>query len=302
MRNSTAQRSSSNSDSRAPVRLIIISGRSGSGKSTALHQLEDEGFYCIDNLPAALLPALVERALNDELSAAGLAVCIDARNAHRDLRHFPTLLAALPTPVKLDILYLDADDDCLIKRFSETRRRHHLSDIETTLAEAIASEHDILEPIAGSTTLTIDTSQMTIYELRSAIRDRLLGAQPGDISILFQSFGFKRGLPSEADLVYDVRVLPSPHWVTALKEKTGRDPEVSEFLEREPLVAEMFDSICNFLDHWLPHYGDNNRSYITVALGCTGGQHRSVYLAERLFQRYREHYPQVKIRHRELQS
>jgi UPF0042 nucleotide-binding protein len=253
-------------------------------------------------LPAALLPALVERALNDELSATGLAVCIDARNAHRDLQHFPTMLAALPASLNIDILYLDADDNCLLKRFSETRRRHHLSDIETTLAEAIASEHHILKPIAGNTSLVIDTSQMTIYELRSAIRDRLLGAQTGDISILFQSFGFKRGLPSEADLVYDVRVLPNPHWVTELKAKTGRDPEVSEFLEREPLVLEMFNGICDFLDHWLPHYRDNNRSYITVALGCTGGQHRSVYLAERLFQRYREQYPHVKIRHRELQS
>jgi RNase adapter protein RapZ len=284
------------------VRLIIISGRSGSGKSTALHQLEDEGFYCIDNLPAALLPALVERALDDVLSTAGLAVCIDARNAHRDLGHFSELLAALPDVMEIDTLYLDADDDSLIKRFSETRRRHHLSNEKTTLAEAIAREHEILEPIANSTSLTIDTSQMTIYELRSEIRDRMLGAQQGGISILFQSFGFKRGLPSDADLLWDLRVLPNPHWETALKSKTGRDSEVREFLEEEPIVEEMFDDICGFLDRWLPRYRDNNRSYITVALGCTGGQHRSVYLAERLFHRYREQYPQVKIRHRELQS
>ncbi len=284
------------------MRLIIISGRSGSGKSTALHQLEDEGFYCIDNLPAALLPALVERALHDELSAAGLAVCIDARNAHRDLAHFPNLLAALPDVIKVDTLYLGADNDCLIKRFSETRRRHHLSNEQTTLAEAIASEHEILEPIAGSTSLSIDTSQMTIYELRSAIRDRMLGAQQGGISILFQSFGFKRGLPSDIDLLWDLRVLPNPHWETALQSMTGRDPEVREFLQQKPAVKEMFDDICGFLDRWLPRYRDNNRSYITVALGCTGGQHRSVYLAERLFHHYREQYPHVKIRHRELQS
>ncbi len=284
------------------MRLIIISGRSGSGKSTALHQLEDEGFYCIDNLPAALLPALVERALDDELSAAGLAVCIDARNAHRDLGHFPELLATLPDLINVDTLYLDADDDSLIKRFSETRRRHPLSNEQTTLAEAIAREHEILEPIASSTSLTIDTSQMTIYELRSAIRDRLLGAQQGGISILFQSFGFKRGLPSDADLLWDLRVLPNPHWETTLKSKTGRDPEVREFLEQKPIVEEMFEDICGFLDRWLPRYRDNNRSYITVALGCTGGQHRSVYLAERLFHRYQGQYPEVKIRHRELQS
>jgi UPF0042 nucleotide-binding protein len=284
------------------MRLIIISGRSGSGKSTALHQLEDEGFYCIDNLPAALLPALVERALDDELSSTGLAVCIDARNAHRDLRHFADLLTALPDSISTDIVYLDADDDSLIKRFSETRRRHHLSNFETTLAEALAREHEILEPIAGRTSLTIDTSLMTIYELRSAIRHRLLGAQQGGISILFQSFGFKRGLPSDADLVYDLRVLPNPHWVTALQSATGRDLEVREFLQSEPLVEEMFEGICSFLDSWLPRYRDNNRSYITVALGCTGGQHRSVYLAERLFERYQGQYPEVKIRHRELQS
>lgn len=284
------------------MRLIIISGRSGSGKSTALHQLEDEGFYCIDNLPAALLPALVERALNDELSSVGLAVCIDARNAHRDLRHFPDLLAALPESISVDLLYLEADDDSLIKRFSETRRRHHLSNFETTLAEALASEHEILKPIVGNTSLTIDTNSMTIYELRSAIRHRLIGARQGGISILFQSFGFKRGLPSDADLVYDLRVLPNPHWVAALQSRTGRDAEVQEFLESEPLVTEMFESICDFLDRWLPRYRDNNRSYITVALGCTGGQHRSVYLAERLYQRYQGQYPEVKIRHRELQN
>ncbi len=284
------------------MRLIIISGRSGSGKSTALHQLEDEGYYCIDNLPVALLPALVERATADTASYAGLAVCVDARNAHNDLQHFPGLLGSLPDSVRIDILFLDAEDASLIKRFSETRRRHPLSDDETPLADAIGREREILEPIAGAASLAIDTSQMTIYELRTAIRERLLGARSGEISILFQSFGFKRGLPSDADLVYDVRVLPNPHWVKALRMKTGRDPEVAQFLEEQPAAEEIFQDICAFLDRWLPRYRENNRSYITVALGCTGGQHRSVYLAERLYQRYRTQYPEVNIRHRELQS
>ncbi len=284
------------------MRLIIISGRSGSGKSTALHQLEDEGFYCIDNLPAALLPALVDTATTDNVNSAGLAVCIDARNAYADLERFPDLLAVLPESVTIDILFLDAEDASLIKRFSETRRRHPLSHDDTPLADAIARERDILEPIASAASLAIDTSQMTIYELRSAIRERLVGTRAGDLSILFQSFGFKRGLPSDADLVYDVRVLPNPHWVKAVRLKTGRDPEVAEFLEQQAAAEEMFQDICSFLDHWLPHYRDNNRSYITVALGCTGGQHRSVYLAERLYQRYKTLYPEVNIRHRELQT
>lgn len=281
------------------MRLIIISGRSGSGKSTALHQLEDEGYYCIDNLPAALLPALVDRALEDELSHAGLAVCIDARNAHRDLAHYQELVSSLPDAVKVDVLYMDADADSLIKRFSETRRKHHLSDDATTLAEAIARETQILEPIASNASLTIDTSDMTIYELRSAIRQRLVGATQGGISILFQSFGFKRGIPSNADLVYDVRVLPNPHWVEELRSKTGREQPVIDFLQGEPAVEGMFEDVCSFLDRWLPRYRDNNRSYITVALGCTGGQHRSVYLAERLYQHYRSQYPEVNIRHRD---
>jgi len=284
------------------MRLVIISGRSGSGKSTALHQLEDEGFYCIDNLPASLLPALVERATNDNMSAAGLAVCIDARNAHQDLEHFPNLLAALPDDVRLDIVFLDAVDASLITRFSETRRRHPLSKSETPLAEAIAMEREILEPIASAASLSIDTSQMTIYDLRSAIRERLVGPETGEISILFQSFGFKRGLPSDADIVYDLRVLPNPHWVKALRIKTGRDPEVVAFLEEQPMVEDIYRDICQFLDRWLPLYQQSNRRYITIALGCTGGQHRSVYLADRLYRHYKAQYPKANIRHRELQS
>ncbi len=284
------------------MRLVIISGRSGSGKSTALHQLEDEGFYCIDNLPATLLPALVERAHSEALSPAGLAVCIDARNAHADLVHFSTLLAELPGDVNMDILFLDADDASLIKRFSETRRRHPLSSEDTPLADAIARERQILEPIASAASLVMDTSQMTIHELRLAIRERLVGAQSGDISVLFQSFGFKRGLPTDADLVFDVRILPNPHWEKALRLKTGRDPEVVTFLEQQPMALDLYEEIAGFLDNWLPRYRESNRSYITIAVGCTGGQHRSVYLAEKLYQRFRVEYPEANLRHRELQD
>lgn len=283
--------------------LVIISGRSGSGKSTALHQLEDEGYYCIDNLPASLLPALVKETERDEYrSFRGTAVCIDARNAWKDLANFNTLIDALPETIDSDVLYLDAQDSTLIKRFSETRRRHPLSSESMPLAEAIEHERALLEPLASAASLVLDTSQMTIYELRDAVRQRLVGDSSGSMSILIQSFGFKRGVPNDADLVFDVRMLPNPHWVRELRLKTGLDPEVVEFLEQREITGELYADLRRFLDQWLPHYGQSNRSYMTIALGCTGGQHRSVYLAHRLYLHYREHYPQVHVRHRELQQ
>jgi len=284
------------------MQLVIISGRSGSGKSTALHQLEDEGYYCIDNLPVSLLPALVQETSRPEFSHfRGTAVCIDARNAWKDLTNFSVIVAALPTDLQREILFLDADDSALIKRFSETRRRHPLSSESTPLAEAIDKERQLLEPIASDASLVLDTTRMTIYELRDAIKQRLLKNLTGTMSLLFQSFGFKRGLPADADLVFDVRMLPNPHWVKELRLKSGLDPEVQEFLESQPLADELYRDICAYLDTWLPRYKDSNRSYMTVAIGCTGGQHRSVYLADRLFHYYREQYPNIHVRHRELQ-
>jgi UPF0042 nucleotide-binding protein len=284
------------------MQLVIISGRSGSGKSTALHQLEDEGYYCIDNLPVSLLPALVQETSRPEFSHfRGTAVCIDARNAWKDLAAFGDIVNALPTAVQREILFLDAEDSALIKRFSETRRRHPLSSETTPLAEAIVRERQLLEPISSDASLVLDTTRMTIYELRDAIKQRLLKNLTGSMSVLFQSFGFKRGLPADADLVFDVRMLPNPHWVKELRLRNGLDPEVRDFLESQPLADELYQDICAYLDNWLPRYKDSNRSYMTVAIGCTGGQHRSVYLADRLFHRYREQYPDIHIRHRELQ-
>jgi UPF0042 nucleotide-binding protein len=281
--------------------LVIISGRSGSGKSTALHQLEDEGYYCIDNLPVSLLPALVQETSRPEfMHFRGTAVCIDARNAWKDLANFTDIVAALPPSVHMEILYLDAQDGALIKRFSETRRRHPLSSETTPLAEAIEKERALLGPISIDASLVLDTTQMTIYELRDAIKQRLLKNSAGTMSLLFQSFGFKRGVPADADLVFDVRMLPNPHWVKALRLKTGLDPEVQEFLESQPLAGELYRDIRSYLDTWLPRYKDSNRSYMTVALGCTGGQHRSVYLADRLFRYYQTQHPNIHVRHREL--
>ena len=284
------------------MELVIISGRSGSGKSTALHQLEDEGYYCIDNLPVALLPSLVDEVSRDEFRHfQGAAVCIDARNAWKDLARFSDILKALPEAVNSRILFLDADNATLIKRFSETRRRHPLSSESLPLAEAIDRERELLEALASSASLVLDTSQMTIYELRDAIKQRLVGATAGEMSILIQSFGFKRGVPTDADLVFDVRMLPNPHWIKALRMKNGLDDEVAEFLESQPSTDELFTDIRHFLDRWLPHYADSSRSYMTIALGCTGGQHRSVYLANRLFQHYRQQFSHIHLRHREMQ-
>jgi UPF0042 nucleotide-binding protein len=283
------------------MQLIIISGRSGSGKSTALHQLEDEGYYCIDNLPAALLPALVREAGGEQFRHfQGTAVCIDARNAWQDLENFTAIVDTLPDSVDTQILFLDALDAVLIKRFSETRRRHPLSSETTPLAEAIDKERLLLETIAGRASLVLDSSQMTIYELRDTIKQRLIGSTTGTMSILVQSFGFKRGVPRDADLVFDVRMLPNPHWEKGLRLQSGLDGEVQSFLKSQPMTTELYRDICHYLDNWLPRYRDSNRSYITVALGCTGGQHRSVYLADRLFQHYREQFPNIHIRHREL--
>ncbi len=284
------------------MQLVIISGCSGSGKSTALHQLEDGGYYCIDNLPVSLLPALMQETGRQEFSHyCGTAVCIDARNALKDLANFTDIVDALPDSVHREILFLDAQDSTLIKRFSETRRRHPLSSESTPLAEAINMERVLLGPISSDASLTLDTTQMTIYELRDAIKQRVLNNSTGTMSLLFQSFGFKRGVPTDADLVFDVRMLPNPHWVEELKLKSGLDPEVQKFLESQSLAGELYQDICNYLDTWLPRYKDSNRSYMTVALGCTGGQHRSVYLAHRLFNYYRGLYPNIHIRHRELQ-
>lgn len=285
------------------MELIIISGRSGSGKSTALHQLEDEGYYAIDNLPASLLPALV-RDTGPRLAAPlrGIAVCIDARNAACDLGIFEQTLKTLAADVRCRVLFLDADEATLIRRFSETRRRHLLTTVSALpLAEAIRQESTLLKPLAAAASLTLDTRDMTIYELHDAIRQHLLGAEAEAMAILLQSFGFKRGIPGDTDLVFDVRMLPNPHWSAELRPLTGRDRTVAAYLESHEITATLFADIAGFIDRWLPAYGQSRRSYLTVALGCTGGQHRSVYMAERLHRHLQIRCgPQVQLRHREL--
>lgn len=285
------------------MKLTILSGRSGAGKSTALNQLEDEGFYAIDNLPVSLLPALVNELSQSRLKAhQRVAVCIDARNSASELSEFSRLLSALKKQAELQIIFLDANDNALIKRFSETRRRHPLSDSTLPLADAIKLESQLLDPIVAEAALVIDSSAMTVHELRAEIRDRLLGKDANKLAIQLKSFGFKRGLPIDADQVFDLRMLPNPHWDDALRKLDGRDPGIQQFLNGHPMVETMFEHIYQYLEHWLPVIEASNRSYFTVAIGCTGGQHRSVYMTERLARALGQVAPGIQVRHRELQQ
>ncbi len=283
------------------MKLIVISGRSGSGKSTALHQLEDQGYYCVDNLPAGLLPMLLEQLEQNQYAAfKGIAVCIDARNSTHDLDRLNDVLENLPNDLHSEVLFLDAQDAILTKRFSETRRRHPLSNDERSLSEAIHAEIDLLDALSSRADLVIDTSDLNLYDLRAVI-DRYLGSGPKEgMSVLVESFGFKRGVPLDADLIFDARLLPNPHWVSGLRHQTGQDAGVVTFLESHPQSAALIKDIVTFLERWLPEYHRSQRSYVTVAIGCTGGQHRSVYVAERVFAELKPSQSRLQIRHREL--
>lgn len=285
------------------MRLIIVSGRSGAGKSTALGVLEDNGFYCVDNLPAGLLVTLLEQALTHTgQTEPKLAVSIDARNLPQSLAQFSELLqrARSYPDILCDVLYLDADDATLLKRFSETRRRHPLTSENRALAEAIQYEHELLKPVADNADLRVDTAQLNLHQLRDMLRLRLLNKSEPGTAFLIESFGFKRGLPVEADLVFDVRCLPNPYWKPELREYTGLERPVIDYLTCQPEVEELYQDTFAYLQKWLPRFAASNRTYITVAIGCTGGQHRSVYLAERLGQALKKSLKNVQVRHREL--
>lgn len=282
------------------MKLTIISGRSGSGKSTALRALEDAGFNCIDNFPITLLSALVAGELaNPDRPDRNFAVCIDARN--EELERFPEILGAMNrSRVSLQIIYLDALTGTLVKRFSETRRRHPLTDENTDLLEAIEAERNLLRPIAGVADLTIDTTNMLGSQLVDAVRSRVAATEGQGISVLFRSFGYKRGVPVDADFVFDIRCLPNPHWDENLRPLTGLDREVVDYLDAQAPAQTMFEDISNFLERWIPAFEADNRAYMTVAIGCTGGQHRSVYMAERLGAHFSSRAGRVLVRHREL--
>ncbi len=284
------------------MRLVIVSGRSGSGKSTALDVLEDNDFYCIDNLPAMLLPELAERTLlATELVYPQIAVSIDARNAPNQLERFPELLSGLrDRHIICDVLYLDADDETLLKRFSETRRRHPLTNDSRSLAEAIRDEKVLLSPIIDLADLTVDTSHLNLYQLRDTIKLRLLDKPEPGTAFLIESFGFKRGVPVDADVVFDIRCLPNPYWKPELRAYCGLDQPIIDYLGEQADVEEMYSDIYAYLAKWLPRFAASNRAYVTVAIGCTGGQHRSVYMAQRIGEALGKELSNVQIRHRDV--
>lgn len=285
------------------MRLIIVSGLSGSGKSVALGTLEDDGFYCIDNLPPGLLVPLIEQMhASSNQHYESVAVGIDARSDTHELSRLPEYLDRLDalSGVQVEIVFLRAEVNTLIRRYSETRRRHPLSQDGRPLMDAIEIERELLAPIGERADLTIETTQRTLHELRALLRERLLNAEHPGLSLLFQSFGFKNGLPADTDFVFDVRCLPNPHWEPNLRALTGRDDAVIAYLQAEPAVEAMFTTIEAFLDQWLPAFQTEGRTYMTVSIGCTGGQHRSVYLVERLTAAFSDRFHAATLRHREL--
>jgi len=286
------------------MRLIIVSGLSGSGKSVALHMLEDLDFYCVDNIPAALLKPFIShtvRGMGDTYPRT--AVGLDARNRPNEIETIPVLVNELRrSGITCDVLYLHASDEVLLKRYAETRRKHPLVSGQISLREAIASERQLLEPIIAAADFVIDTSNMGVHALREMIRERIDRRREGRLSLMFESFGFKHGIPGDADFVFDVRSLPNPYWEHALRPLTGRDAAVIDYLAGFPAVGVMIADLTAFLEKRVAEFAQANRSYLTIAVGCTGGQHRSVYIAERLAEHFRKSHPQVLTRHDTLQK
>lgn len=284
-------------------RVILVTGLSGSGKSIALQVLEDAGYYCIDNLPVSLFEALVRDITADPYKSREFtAIGIDARSPEAELSRLPGLIKRLRDHgVDCEVVFLDAEDQVLLQRFSETRRRHPLTDDDRTLDQAIVLERATLAPLLDLTKLQIDTTRTTLHELRKLIRARVAEREAGEMSVMLQSFGFKHGIPRNADFVFDARCLPNPHWNPKLRPFTGRDQPVAEFLAAELKVTSMLSDISDFLVRWIPCFEGEGRSYLTVAVGCTGGQHRSVYLVEQLTRFMESQGRSVLSSHRELQ-
>ena len=282
------------------MKLVIISGLSGAGKTVALGQYEDLGYFCIDNMPLALLGPLSLRALRNARYQR-LAVGVDARASAKEIARLPKYLERQKSKgLETRVVFLTAQDDAILRRYSETRRKHPLTGPDVSLAEAIQKERRLLEPIANSADVTIDTSHLNVHELREEVRARLPESATGKLALVLLSFGYKNGLPENSDFVFDIRCLPNPHWVPALRGLDGRDAPVVEYLEKDPEVLKMRDDIKNFLDVWLPRFQTQDRAYVTVAIGCTGGRHRSVYMVEKLAAVFRGRYEPLVVRHKEL--
>ncbi|MET0288020.1 MAG: RNase adapter RapZ [Pseudoxanthomonas sp.] len=285
----------------SPPTVLIVSGLSGSGKSVALKTLEDLDYYCVDNLPIELLPAFIRSLMREDTLPQKVAVGIDVRNRHSDLTRLPQWREAV-VELGLDakLLFFDSTDEMLLRRFADTRRRHPLSHGGLSLPEAIAQEREKTLPLRAEADVLIDTSQLNVHQLRHRIVAEFAFGH-GGLTLLFESFAYRRGVPTEADFVFDARVLPNPHWNPELRPFTGRDHPVRQYLETQPLVKKYVEQVSGFLDTWLPGLRGETRSYVTVAFGCTGGKHRSVFLAERIARHAREQgWEEVAIFHREL--
>lgn len=282
------------------MHLVIVSGMSGAGKSQALHTLEDQGYYTIDNLPLELFEeALTTKRL---LKHQKIAIGIDVRSGESYLQKLPKMVSQLKDKFKTDIVYLYAGKSVLIKRYDETRRKHPLTNGDTTLRAALINEYELLSPVREITDIQIDTSTTSIYELSSQIITRICGTQLQSLSLMFQSFGFKYGTPRDSDYLFDVRCLPNPYWIPELHEHTGLEKEVIEWLSSQDLVKKMETDLKKLIEDWIPHIISSQRAYLTISIGCTGGHHRSVYLTEQLASHFRRIYKDsVIVQHRELE-
>jgi len=283
------------------IHLIVLTGMSGGGKTVALRAMEDLEFYCVDNLPSALLPQLVNAVIEGNSKHRRIAVGVDVRNRGADFAYMPTVLSELAAAgVQVHLLFLDCRDDVLIKRYSESRRRHPLASRGVSLADTIVEERKLLRPLMAIAEKVIDSSDLNVHQLRRLVATAYAQATEG-LTVMFQSFAFKRGLPLDADFVFDARCLPNPHWQAHLRPLSGKDAPVREYLENQPLVAEYFLDTARWLDAWLPRFEQDDRSYVTISIGCTGGRHRSVYLVEKLAAYYRDSREGVLTFHRELE-
>ena len=278
---------------------MIVSGRSGSGKSIALRALEDMGFYCVDNIPVALLPQLADALKNNNTP---VAVSIDIRNLPINFEFNYDILQKLPESVTPEIIFLDCSRNTLIRRYSETRRIHPLANQKCLLEEAIDLEENYLESLKAHASLVINTDNLSVHQLSDILRTRILGKKERELTMIFESFGFKHGLPVDADFVFDVRFLPNPHWDINLRPLTGLDEPVINYLSKQDDVTNFIYQTANYLQQWLPMLEKNNRSYLTIAIGCTGGQHRSVFIAEQLAEFFKAQNKQIQIRHRTLEK
>lgn len=287
------------------MRLIIVSGLSGAGKSIALNTLEDCGYFCIDNLPITLLTAFIDNVmLKNPETYSRTAIGIDSRNRSDKLADFPDSLELIRAKgIDCELIYMEAEEGIILKRYSETRRRHPLTTHDRPLREALDIERDMLRPLALRADVVIDTSYTHYHMLREFLRNRLGENGSSLISFQLQSFGFKYGIPLDADFVFDARSLPNPYWAPELRGLTGKDQAVIDFLRNDATVNDFLRDICDFIGRWAPRFATGNRSYLTIAIGCTGGQHRSVFLVEAMARHFLQHLtPNVIVRHRELRG